>query len=78
MIISTDPTRVVITLDNFDINLHSQIDRVYLKQSGRKMANKSGGREHEESDGEEDGGADTDEVSINVSKRKFSTLSGMN
>ena len=42
------------------------------------MANKSGGREHEESDGEEDGGADTDEVSINVSKRKFVTLLGMN
>ena len=51
----------------------------HLQQAGRKMANKMGDGEHEEGDGEEDAAADTDEISICVSKRKvITTLSDLN
>ena len=46
----------------------------YLQQSGGKVANKIGDGEHEESDGQEDAAAHTDEVGISCSKVKFVTL----
>ena len=40
------------------------MERFYLEQSGGKVANQIGDGEHEESDGEEDAAAHTDEVCI--------------
>ena len=74
MIISTEPTRVVITFGYVNLNLHCEMERVYLQQSGGKVANQIGDGEHEESDGQEDAGANTDEIRVSCSKIKFIAL----
>ena len=47
---------------------------VYLQQSGGNVTNQIGDGEHEESDGQEDAGANTDEIRVSCSKIKFIAL----